>query len=1596
MKRKNQKLLSLFVSSMMIMSFVSGFGSNEVKAQENTNSAQMSSDNPLRVKYSEKDIETFMKAKYGKNFVLNENKPLSIRPEETVRVIVQLKDKPLLEKGNKGLNFIQSTQKSVKSKVADLEEAKIRNTYTKVLNGFSMMVKKSEIYKIKALPEVKSVTLVNKYYPDMTSAKSLTQAYEAQSSSYGYKGQGMVVSIIDTGIDYRHKDMKLTDASQGKIKSKSSEGPGKYFTSKVPYGYNFAEQNYNVIDTGDMHGMHVAGIVGANGNKTEVDKKEAIQGVAPECQLLAMKVFANDPEIGGAYSDDIIAAIEDSVKHGADVINMSLGSNSGFQESDEPEQKAIKNATENGVVVVVSAGNSQYNTAPYKIGDLYDTGVVGSPGIAKESLQVASYENTNIMLFNVEYTSTSGNGSYTYEVNNLNPAEVFKSEFELVDCGLGQETDFKGKDVNGKIALVQRGGLTFGEKEVNAQKAGAKAIIIYNNRDGYIGGMFVDPAVNIPVIGMTTADGLALKEKISSGLKVKFPGTLTSLENTDKNDMSDFTSWGPAPNLEFKPEISAPGGNIWSTVNNNKYENMSGTSMAAPHTSGAEALILQGVKKNHPSLTGKELVDFAKTTSINTAKTIMDKFHSQVPYSPRRQGAGLVQIVNAVNNGVTVKDDRGNAAVALKEIGKTKTFALNLKNYKDKPITFDLSDIGGVLTEQKLPFTSAMSYDVKIKDAKVTFDNPTVTVPANGTVKVNVTVNLPNNLPTESFVEGFIKLKSTEPKDNPDLVVPYIGFYGNWSKQAVIDKPMWDKESYLGGTRMLTLGEDGVTLYYLGVTGEDEDGNPIIDEDKIAISPNGDNQNDNIYPFLAFLRNAKFMEIRLLDKNRKLIKQLSTSNDIRKNVISAQNDPGYRQDMSWKWDGKIYDPSTGKMGVVQDGQYYIDYVTKVDIDNAEEKHLQIPVKIDTVAPTIEVISATKSDKSNYKLQWKVSDELSGDGKFGLVYLNGKKQDVSKITIDENGVYSCDLTLEENVNNSISIGAIDYASNVGVKDVIVVQGNPSFDLKFDNLSSRMAVDYKDLTITGSVGYAPKVFKINDKDVKINKDLTFSVDVTFEEGRNLVKIYAEDFDGTVLKDFSYKVDCDITAPVIELESPKIAEDGKVYVNNDTINVKGKVSDNTYGYKLYVNGEQKLDIFVDGEMGNDVTERTFDYEVPVTNNSFLEIKAVDAFGHETVKNINVVVDKEKPVISVTGVEDGKVYDKNVTPKITSNKTATITSTLDKKSYNGEEITTEGAHELVVKAVDLAGNTSEYKVNFTIDKTKPVIKVTGVENGKVYNSNVIAKVSCNEDAKVTTILDGKAYKGEEITTEGIHELVVTAVDLAGNTSEYKAKFTIDKTKPIITITGVEEGKLYNKDVIPKITSSEKAKVTTTLDGKAYKGEKITTEGIHELVVKAVDLAGNVSEYKINFIIDKTFPVITVTGVEDGKVYNNKVTPVVKCDDNTAKVTVTLNGKNYDGKGISSVGDYTLIVTAVDLAGNASSKTIKFSLKDTADGGSNGASNSNNNNSSNNNVNEKGSQTSNNKLVQTGGRMNATLLVTIGGVLIACGFVFIRRRKRA
>ena len=134
---------------------------------------------------------------------------------------------------------------------------------------------------------------------------------------------------------------------------------------------------------------------------------------------------------------------------------------------------------------------------------------------------------------------------------------------------------------------------------------------------------------------------------------VQFTGDMIQLENTSAGHLSTFTSWGVTPNLDFKPEITAPGGKIYSTLNNDKYGVMSGTSMAAPHVSGGSALVLQYVEETFPKLTGKDKVQRAKTLLMNTSATLKDPEGSTY-YSPRRQGAGVMQLNSAIHTPVYV------------------------------------------------------------------------------------------------------------------------------------------------------------------------------------------------------------------------------------------------------------------------------------------------------------------------------------------------------------------------------------------------------------------------------------------------------------------------------------------------------------------------------------------------------------------------------------------------------------------------------------------------------------------------------------------------------------------------------------------------------------------------------------------------------------------------------------------------------------------------------------------------------------------------------------------------------------------------------
>lgn len=973
---------------------------------------------------------------------------LNVDPAKEVRVIVELAGSAAVEtatkKGVKYDKLSKAERKQLETAAKNKQKAakdqiqgknisiKYEQEFNAIVNGFSAKLKYGDIEKIKEVQGVKNVYLATEYTlptekPDMKYSKELVEA-QAAWNRYGYKGQGMTVGIIDSGVDPDHKDFVLTDPSKAELSEDEVESaisefdlPGTYRTEKVPYGWNYMDDNDDIIDdnvdTG-MHGMHVAGTVGANGDEED----GGIQGVAPEAQILALRVFGE--EEATTFGDIYIKAIDDAIKLGSDVLNMSLGSPAGFVDPESPEQQAVKRAVDNGVVMSISAGNSTYygNGYFHPYVSNPDYGVVGAPGVSVDSISVASYENTTLTVDAANVSIANGDAEQVMFLSAGQNAPTVDSSFELVLAGFGGPNDFNGLDLEGKFALVQRGnGVSFVDKALNAQKAGAAGVIVYNNTDGTVN-MATDEAITIPQLFMLKADGERFAAALEEGqpVTVSFGGDQTTIPNSESGKMSSFSSWGITPNLDFKPEITAPGGQIYSTANGNEYQVMSGTSMAAPHVSGGSALVLQRVDEEF-GLDGAARAKLAKKFLLNTSKPVV---FGGTPVSPRRQGAGLMQLHAALSTPVTVTDSKtGEAKVALKEVtGNVVTFTLTAENHSNEAVTYDVSasaqtdrpvNGGGVLV-------SAPNLVGAIDLGKVATVNgattSTIEVPAKGTKTFDVTVDVSDwdadlkSIFTNGYwLEGFVTL--SDPTDsNPDLVVPYVGFKGDWDSAPILDTPVWDPMSYWGATGVVT-HVGGTSYNYIGV----DQATGAINPELIAISPNGDGANDSATYILSLLRNAKKLNLNVLNTDGNVVKEIKTEVEVPKNYYDGGRQPYYHLDSDWTWDGTM---NNGKRA--PEGQYYLQVEATLDFEGAVAQKVTLPVKLDVTTPKLkttlgadgQTITVDLSDKTSGVAYWYV--KVDGQPVTEKPYVNGET--------------SHRLTAPVSKGQTITVVAVDNAGN----------------------------------------------------------------------------------------------------------------------------------------------------------------------------------------------------------------------------------------------------------------------------------------------------------------------------------------------------------------------------------------------------------------------------------------------------------------------------------------------------------------------------------------------------------------------------------------
>ncbi len=1002
------------------------------------------------------------------DFVVNENSKnpdIYFKPNDKVRVIIEVKGRPITNMRNtNAVQSLKNTQGSVRSQIQDLGiDFEERHQFFMGINGFSATVEYKDIEAIKKLSGVTKVHISRKYAKDMENSREMVNAdivnKAVAGGGLGLKGEGMLVAIVDTGIDYTHKDLcSLTDPAKGKYtedtiaaKLNKTEIDDKWYNAKVVSGYDWADEDHDVIPDlskplASHHGVHVAGTVAANGS---------ILGIAPEAQLLAEKVFSDEDKY--AYDDDIIAGLNHAIELDADVINMSLGSNAGFVGPEDPIQPVIQSAVNKGIIVCVSAGNAGHNTkgeGPYPFAQNPDIGLVGSPGVAENTIQIAAIENTYIKaaVFNYFVGGVVAGKDIIYmPAGNLDPKDM--DDIELVDCGYGVAGSIP-TDVSGKIALVQRGQNSFVEKQQNVQAAGAAGIIVYNHPDGgdELISMKTYEELNIPAVFIGNKAGKDMMDKLDKGVTVKFTDTLVTLENPVKGQMMDGSAWGLTPNLDFKPELTAPGGNIYSTVNGDEYESMSGTSMSSPHVAGAAVLLAQYLK-GKGIVKDANLVNLAKKMLMNTAEIIINPIsEGKTPYSPRLQGSGLMKIDKAIITPVTVQDDKGKAAVSLREIGDITTFTLQLKAFSDLSVTdavyynvyanvftdYIFSAIGYEWNALETDSVDGARIKVFSKEVSDTVYE-SVYVKKDGVSDVEITIDLSGaNLPSESFVEGFIKfIPTSQNPDIPQLTVPYVGFYGDWDKPQNVDPGLWEPDSYGGYTGLYDpvpeYDDKGELVYKLYQLGQDLKKN--VDPENAAISPNGDGHQDMASTVFTLLRNAKEFKLYVTDSKGAKVREIfyNKENDLYKEGIRKNSTYGgenwYTVDVdSFSWDGRLKDGQ-----VAPDGKYNIVMETTIDYPGAVSQKYELPVKVDTVEPSISIPAITPNN-GKYNISWTASDDRSGI-QFTAVSVDGGEfqfTDSSNLIVD-------------NKPKSVFVAAYDYAGNVAVNSYnSITPSSTSFD------------------------------------------------------------------------------------------------------------------------------------------------------------------------------------------------------------------------------------------------------------------------------------------------------------------------------------------------------------------------------------------------------------------------------------------------------------------------------------------------------------------------------------------------------------------------
>ena len=1065
---------------------------------------------------------------------------------------------------NKNLqNKQESVEQLISKQVLGGEPLDVVWNLTLVGNIISANVPYGKIAQIAQIDGVAGVVLENAYEPYDVEEDSIVPNQFASTGmtgsnvvwSNGYTGAGSRIAVIDTGTDTDHLSfdngaflyaleqnalenglsyeeyvagLNLLDAEELASvlpnlniyeRDNTLTADDLYLTEKLAYAVNYVDSGagrLNVTHDYDMqsnHGSHVAGIATANrfvpqdGGYVDALQSVKVSGVAPDAQLITMKVFGN----AALRDSDYMAAVEDAILLGCDSVNLSLGTLVPGHSFNDYYAELLNFMAETDTVVIGSAGNEGKWTDMTMFGTPYTDDVVfdsvGAPASYNNFFAVASVNNDGIIAvifrvagLNVMYVENTDYGNKPLSsIDNSADGSGTTYEYIFID-GIGDEAEYAGMDLQGKVVFCSRGVTNFAVKANTAVKLGAAAVIVYNNTDGDFGmnlsGYEYDaPAVSVP---KSVADHVRENstQMTTDGGLTYYTGTIdifgtpqVGYFGSEYYTMSDFSSWGVPGDLSIKPEITAPGGMIYSVYGStpelfgtDNYGMMSGTSMAAPQVAGMVALLAQYMRET--GLAEKINVSprvLAQSLLMSTSVPMLEET-SESYFPIMQQGAGLarVDLATLATSYIMVKgQDDGKAKAELGDdpqrtgvykftfdinnmTGEAQEYALRADLFRQNAF-----DPGMVLEGRPYEFTIQDTTTTAL-ESNATFTangatGSTVTVPAGGSVTVEVELTLTEEAKKELddisedgyFVQGYVFAEQIVEGEAhaTNHSIPVLAFYGNWTDPNMFDRgtyiEMWygisDLVPYLyqaiGNGNALTIDYGDGNEYYFG-------GNPIATDLETQYLPerNAFNSLDDSMlkaQYFTLIRNAGNMKLEIVDKETG---EVYFSNDAGE-VYSAFFNSSYyvwendQQGVNMFWKGTDAQGNPLPEGTVVEvvltaaPEYYKNEDGEFDYDAlGHGATLVTEITIDNTAPEMKDFVLDVTEDGVTLTVTALDNEY-----IAAVVLTNKTGTISLATAaanqpTANTEMQIELDLTDVMGNTFQLSVFDYAMNVNTYEI----------------------------------------------------------------------------------------------------------------------------------------------------------------------------------------------------------------------------------------------------------------------------------------------------------------------------------------------------------------------------------------------------------------------------------------------------------------------------------------------------------------------------------------------------------------------------------